>query len=278
MTEKKPITAKQKAHMERLHAAQREKRDHQEHGAVAEQTDEKRWQDQLAEFKSNPEARKPRPDVEQEELKASIRGERLETRPADPISQELEAERAGFARDMPRIDHSREVALRTEKIRQEEWRKAIEEDEKRRGPNPFKNPRLPMMPASQTFRHPDISEVPDDAVLPDGHAPKWVGMRDTLASGKDSMAQIRAHQAFGYAIVKDTQGRAVVTELGVLMSATYEDAAARQHYLTPRGSMKTGDSTERLHSVADDVNRRAGRRLVDVQQLPIHSRRVSNKL
>lgn len=216
---------------------------------------------------------KPRVDSEQEMLRGSARSEPMTPPRRDLPPDEVRARQARLP-----VDHSAEVAIRAEELRREEWRKAIEADEERRGPNRHRNPRLPLMAESQMFRAPEVAEIPDDAVVPKGHAPKWVGTKDTLSTGNESMMLIRSHQGFGYDYVRDTKGQVIVTEYGVLMSASYEDAARRQHHLTPQGSMKTEDSSERLREVADRENRRAGRRVVGVAELPDHRRRFSERL
>jgi hypothetical protein len=224
-----------------------------------------------------PEGLQPRVDPEAEMLRQSSR-DIVPPAKRDTPPEAVQSRQVSFEREQAPVDHSRQVAMHAEALRRDEWQKALEEDEARRGPNRHKNPRLPLTAATQVFREIDITEIPDNAVVPKGHSPKWVGTKDTLSTGKDSMSQIRHHQAYGYDYVRDTDGKYIVTELGVLMSATYAEAAARQNHLTPRGSMKTDDSGDGLREFAERENRRAGRRLVGVAELPDHRRRISDRL
>lgn len=227
------------------------------------------------------EAREQRVDPLASELKAArdARDEPLIPRERDPIPDEIARERTGFA--SPAVDTSAAVAHEKDQLRREAFRQWIDEEEaktKRRT-----TPQMPMTAHQQNFRMPDISRVPFNKdgsnPVPSGESPKWVGTRDTAsAEGHDSMAQVEFHKQFGYHIVRDSEGRPIVTNLGVLMSATFKDAAVRENYLTPQGSMRTGDVAEELERLAEDTNRRAGKRIATVKQMPDHGRHYSDRL
>lgn len=227
------------------------------------------------------EARESRVDPTAKELKEArdARDEPLIPRERHPIPDEITRERTGFA--ATQVDTAAAVAMEKERLRLEAWRNAIDEEEAKAAKR--RAPRMPMTATPQTFRAPDISRVPlnkdGSNPVPVGHAPKWVGLKDTAsAEGHDSMAQVQFHQEFGYQFVRDSEGRPIVTNRGALMSATIEDAAVRENYLTPQGSMRTGDVAEELERLAEDTNRRAGKRIATVKQMPDHGRHYSDRL
>lgn len=116
-----------------------------------------------------------------------------------------------------------------------------------------------------------VSRNTGKSLVRPGWIPRWV--RDKDEDGRPNSRRVRSFQAQGAEDVKDDDGRPLIGRLGRAMQIPPELYAARVLQHSPTGAFDASPAVQNAMDVAEETNRKAGRRVVDVRPTSEHGSR-----